>query len=140
MVLSVVARAFGIGAVSGLRSFTAPAAILATGANPWAGLFTWLAAGECVGDKLPIAPSRLSPPALAWRLISGASCGVVIAERNEMQGRVGFVAGAVGALAAAYAGYALRRYLTKRVGLPDFPVALAEDGIAVASARALTWA
>jgi uncharacterized membrane protein len=103
-------------------------------------LFTLLAAGECVGDKLPIAPSRLSPPALAWRLIAGGSCGVVIAERNAGEGRFGFAAGAAGALAAAYIGYQLRRYLTKKVGLPDFPVALAEDGIAVASARALTWA
>jgi uncharacterized membrane protein len=41
-------------------------------------------------------------------------------------------------LAAAYGGYGLRRYITKGVGLPDAPVALLEDAIAIFGARLAT--
>ncbi len=136
--VSPYVRAAGIGAVAGLRSFTAPAATLATGGSAWTGLVTALAAGECVADKLPFAPSRLQPPALLWRLVSGGSCGSALAGRADGSRMIGACAGALGALAAAYGGYGLRRYLTKGVGLPDAPVALFEDAIAVFGARVAT--
>ncbi len=138
MTVSPYVRATVIGAVAGLRSFTAPAATLATGGSAWTGIVTALAAGECVADKLPFAPSRLLPPALVWRIVSGGWCGGALAVRGDASRVAGACAGALGALAASYAGYGLRRYLTKGVGLPDTPVALLEDAVAVSGARVAT--
>ena len=74
-------------------------------------------AGEMVADKLPFVPDRTSPPALAGRMLSGA------------------LAGAAVAAASAHAGYRLRGYAAGR-GLPDLPVALAEDAAVLACGAA----
>jgi uncharacterized membrane protein len=71
-------------------------------------------------------------------VVSGGSCGGVLAVREDASRVAGACAGALGALAASYAGYGLRRYLTKGLGFPDTPVALLEDAIAVFGARVAT--
>ncbi len=129
-------RSLGIGAVAGLRSMTAPAATLRSGGSSWAPLATALAAGECLADKLPQAPSRLFPPALIFRILSGGYCGGEIAVRGNASRLGGTALGAAGAVAAAYGGYALRMYLTETLRLPGFPIAALEDGVAVVVARA----
>jgi uncharacterized membrane protein len=48
----------------------------------------------------------------------------------------GAVVGALAAAASTFAAYHLRRALTTGVGLPDLPVALAEDVAAVLLAEA----
>jgi uncharacterized membrane protein len=126
----------GIGAVAGLRSMTAPAATLLSAGNSWAPLAMALAAGELVADKLPQTPSRLLPAALLFRILSGAYCGGEIATRRHASRLTGSALGAAGAVAAAYGGYGLRKYLTETLRLPAFPVAACEDGIAVLAARA----
>jgi uncharacterized membrane protein len=132
---SAYLRAAGIGAVSGLRTFTAPAATLGARDNLWTGLVTALAAGEILADKLPMAPSRLLPPALAARIVAGGACGSVVAGRFEGSRAVGAVLGALCAIASAYAGYGLRMALTHGKWLPNVPAGLVEDGIAVWGAR-----
>src|SRR5438874_2141337 len=42
-------------------------------------VFTVLAVGELVGDKLPRTPNRISPMPLAARLIFGGLCGSIAA-------------------------------------------------------------
>ena len=130
------ARAAGIGAVSGLRTFSGPAATLAFGDSAWTGLVTTLAAGECLGDKLPFTPSRMSPPALIGRMFAGGICGGALVVRRGGGRLAGIAIGAAAAVAGAWLGYTIRRYLTTELGLPDAPIALVEDAVAIAGARA----
>jgi len=127
----------GIGAVAGLRTFTAPAAVHATGESIWAGPLFFVAAGELVGDKLPMTPSRLSAGPLVARLVSGGWCGGELAARADGARAIGIALGAAGAAAGAWLGYTIRAYLGER-GLPPFALAVVEDAIAIAGARAAT--
>jgi uncharacterized membrane protein len=133
----IYGRSLGIGAVAGLRSFTAPAAVHATGESIWAGPFFCVAAGELVGDKLPITPSRLAPGPFGARLVSGGWCGGELAARAGGTRVVGIALGAAGAAAGAWLGYTIRAFLGER-GLPPFGLAVLEDAIAIAGARAAT--
>ncbi len=139
--------AFLFGATAGLRTMTAPAVVCWAARFHWLSLdhsplafltytaslviFTLLAIGEWIGDKLPKTPSRLSAFPLLARLVSGALAGASLAITAGAPLAGGIVAGAVGAMAGAFAGYHLRRALTVRAGLPDLPVALLEDVVAV---------
>lgn len=133
-------KALGIGAVAGLRTMTAPAATLGARNSPWTGASRLLALAEYVGDKLPGIPSRLSPPALAARVISGGWCGGIVAARLDASRVAGIACGAVGALGGAWAGFTVRSYLTKSRGVPDAALALAEDALAAWGARLATTA
>jgi uncharacterized membrane protein len=130
-------RSLGIGAVAGLRTFTAPAAVHGTGESIWAGPLFCIAAGELVGDKLPMTPSRLAPGPFVARLVSGGWCGGELAARADGVRAIGIALGAAGAAAGAWLGYTIRAYLCER-GLPSFGLAVVEDAIAIAGARAAT--
>ena len=128
-----------LGFTGGLRTLT-PVAVLCWGAHlGWFSLahtpffflahpvsllvFTVLALGEYIGDKLPNTPSRVSAFPLIGRSAFGAACGAVLAT----------IAGAVpGGFQLGMP--LLRRSLTKGAGLPDLPVALAEDAVAIGGA------
>ena len=84
-ILPTVLLACAIGIIAGLRSMAAPAVVSWAARLRWpqlqatplafmemtavAYLFTLLAAGELIADKLPFTPSRLKPGPLAGRLI-----------------------------------------------------------------------
>ncbi len=131
MSASLILRAFAIGTVAGLRSMTAPAATLLENESVWAGPVAFAAVGEAIVDKLPFAPARTSPPALAVRMLSGALCGAALARRQRTAPLVAATIGAIGAIVGSYGGYAARGYLTKKRGLPDVLVAAVEDAFAV---------
>jgi uncharacterized membrane protein len=95
-------------------------------------IFTVCAIGELIADKLPKTPKRTAPAPLIFRLVMGALCGVVLAAAGHAAMGLGIVFGAIGALIGSFGGYLVRHALTSRAGLPDFPVALVEDLIAVA--------
>ncbi len=142
--------AAAIGAVSGLRAFTAPAAVsraasrglldMETPALEWmkspltSKILLGLAVAELVSDKLPFTPSRLQPGSLAARLVSGALCGAAVNAARKRPVVVGALVGATAALGAAFAGYHARQALTAHGDLPDMVVALVEDGVAVVTA------
>ena len=100
------------------------------------------AAGEMLADKTPFLPARVAPLPLAGRLGAGAAAGLITAltrptaPRHELV--VAGVAGAVGALAASFAAYHLRRALSSGVGVPDLLVALGEDALCLRLGRSLT--
>lgn len=136
-----LARAALLSAASGLRSSSGPA-FLARAASrgdlslpeglPLRLLRSPLAAalaGEMVVDKLPFVPDRTSPPALAGRMVSGALAGSLLFREAGRRAWAGALLGAAVAAASAHAGYRLRGHATGRLGLPDLPVALAEDAI-----------
>jgi len=94
-------------------------------------VFSLLAIGELIADKLPFIPSRTEPGPLVVRFVFGAACGVALALTGGAGWFAGALLGGIGGVAGAYAGYYLRRWLTLDRGLPDFPIAVLEDLVAV---------
>lgn len=141
---------FVLGFVNGLRTLT-PVAVLCWGAHlGWFSLahtpffflaspislivFTVLALGEYIGDKLPKTPSRVSAFPLIGRIVFGGACGAVLTVIAGASLFLGVLVGAAGAVVGAYSGFLLRRSLTKSGRLPDLPVALVEDAITLLGA------
>ena len=144
--MSVYFTALIFGIVAGLRTVTAPAAVswaARLGFLPLAGtglaflahpispiVFTVLALGEYVADKLPQTPSRRVPFQFGARLVSGGFCGAAVGLAHESL--VGaLVAGVVGSVMGTLAGSAARARLTRANGGKDWPVALGEDLLAI---------
>lgn len=90
-------------------------------------VFTVLALGEYVGDKLPKTPSRLSPGALIPRLLFGGLVGAILATSLQGSILVGAVLGIIGAVIGAFGGYNVRHYLVFHNNCRDWPVAILED-------------
>jgi uncharacterized membrane protein len=148
--MSLYLFALLIGVVSGLRTFTAPAAVswaaflgwlhlkgsplgfLSAVATPY--VLSFLALGELVADKLPRTPSRKAPVGFGARIVSGAFCGAAIAMAGGGVWVVGLVAGAAGAVIGTLGGYELRVRLVKAIGGRDLPIALLEDACAIGAA------
>ena len=136
-----------LGIVAGLRSMTAPAVVCWASHFGWLSLshsplnfltyrvslviFTLLALGEFIGDKLPNTPSRTSLFPLIARAVFGALAGAALVITAGASLAAGIVFGAAGAILGSFLGFFLRRTLTRSVGLPDLPVALLEDLVAV---------
>jgi uncharacterized membrane protein len=122
--------ALGIGFVAGLRTMTAPAAVaLIRHEGLLSPLLVAAALAEIAIDKWPKMPSRLLSPFIFVRLASGAACGLFL-----VGGIAAAVLGVVGALAGAHAGAWWRASMAKTGKIPDWPIALLEDAVAVALA------
>ena len=139
-----------LGLTTGLRSMT-PMAVLCwfsyfgdlpvdgtwaawTGHRTTAIIFTVLAVGELVADKLPRTPNRIAPGPLGARLVLGGLAGSIAATAMNGPGVEGVLLGVVGALLGAFGGFMVRRGLVEKIGCPDWPVALGEDVFAILSA------
>jgi uncharacterized membrane protein len=145
----VLVLAFLIGAVSGLRALTAPAAVAWAANRHWLGLqtsllswmgstsavaiFTVLALGELVIDKLPSTPNRTAVPGLIARGVFGGLSGAAVAAAGGQSIGVGAALGASGGIAGAFTGYNVRRRLVHALKIPDLAVALLEDAVAIAA-------
>jgi uncharacterized membrane protein len=134
-----------LGCVCGLRSMTAPA-VVAWGAHlgwlhlegsPLAFLankisvviFSLFAVGELIADKLPFIPPRIQAGPLGVRIVFGAMCGTALCLSSSASPILGALAGGLGGIAGAFAGYAYRRRFSLTV--PDLLLALLEDLVAV---------
>ena len=119
--------AFLLGCVTGLRSMTGPALVCWGAHFGWLHLvetrlgflertstlvvFTLLALGELVVDKLPNTPPRTALLGMSARIVLGATCGYALA-LSSGGGELLFAAAAVvGAVAGAFAGINFRRSL-----------------------------
>jgi uncharacterized membrane protein len=141
----ILVLTFVIGVVAGLRAMT-PLAVVAWGARlnmwvlvgthlawfgnaimPW--VFSVLAVGELINDKLPATASRKVPPQFIARILSGALCGAVVGAAQESL-VIGLIAGAVGAVVGTLGGAAVRGKLARMFG-NDLPAALLEDVVAI---------
>ena len=102
----------------------------------WAGtlvaacVFTVLAVGEWVGDKLPKTPNRTDLFPLLARLTFGGLVGALAATGVRGSLLEGVILGVLGAVAGTFVGFMLRRFFTHHCG-KDLPVAVGEDGIAL---------
>ena len=105
-------------------------------------LFTLLAIGEYVGDKLPKCPNRIDAGPLVARIVFGGLVGAIVVTSLHVSLVGGIVLGAISAIAGAFLGFHLRRFLTVGRGLPDIPIAHAEDtvtlGLAFVALRLVT--
>jgi uncharacterized membrane protein len=113
-----------LGLASGLRAFSAPAALVLR-RRPLTGparAVLAAAAGELIADKLPSMPSRLQRRGLTGRVLSSAFAG------HSVAGPAGAVTGVVSAVTSAVAGHRARAAISSPLG------AFAEDWIAIALA------
>jgi uncharacterized membrane protein len=140
--------AFLVGLVAGLRTMTAPAVVswsarlglLSVAGTPLAFMgykytpivFTLLAIGEIINDKLPKTPSRKSPPQFIARVLSGSLVGATVGAAGHAL-VIGLVLGALGAVCGTLGGAAVRGRLASAFGR-DLPAALLEDVAAIAIA------
>jgi uncharacterized membrane protein len=92
--------------------------------------------GELLVDKHPDTPSRLMPPVLFGRALSGALAGAALFSSSGRRGRSGALLGAATAVVSAHAGYHLRAQAGEHLGLPDPLIALLEDATVLASGAA----
>ena len=143
--MSILVYAFLIGVIAGLRALMAPTIVSWGAGLGWFSLagsslsfmaspitryiFSFLALGELVNDKLPKTPSRKVPPQFIARVVTGAFSGAVLgASRDSLIG--GLIAGAIGAVAGTLGGSAVRGALAKLAG-KDLPIAFLEDLVAI---------
>ena len=136
-----------LGVVTGMRTMTAMAALCwfaYRGDLPledtwafWAGklvtaiIFSVLALGEYVLDKLPKTPNRTAPPLLLARVLMGGLVGAIVAAGVNGSEFEGVILGVGGALIGTFGGYLIRREIVLRLGSKDWPVALIEDASAI---------
>ena len=137
--------ALGIGIVAGLRSLTAPA-VVAWGAHlGWLNLhgsplafmgsttaiavFSLLAIGELIADKLPMISRRTAPAPLIARFATGALCGACLCAAVGKSLLAGALLGGLGGIVGAFLGYGVRRRLDLHI--KDPLVAICEDAIAI---------
>jgi len=141
----VLFSAFLIGLVAGLRSMTPLAVVswsarlgaLALANTPLAFfgyrytpiVFTVLAIGELVADKLPKTPSRKAPPGFITRVVVGALAGAAIGATAKMLA-AGLLIGIVAAILGTLGGSSVRQKMAEAFGR-DLPAALIEDVAAV---------
>lgn len=139
-----------LGFVTGLRTMT-PMAVLCwfawLGYLPvdgtwafWAGkrvsvvIFTVLAIGELIVDKLPKTSNRTDPGPLAARLIVAGLIGAIVAASLNGPGFEGVFLAVACALAGTFCGFLLRREIVHWTGTKDWHVAMIEDVFAVGCA------
>ena len=143
----VLVLTFGIGLVTGLRTFTGVAAVAWAAHLGWISLsgsrlafmgskwvliiFTLLALVEYVTDQLPSTPARTVPMQLGARLVMGILAGACLAVAAVASLWVGAICAAIGVFVGTFGGYHARQGLVRSLKIPDIAVAIPEDLIAI---------
>jgi uncharacterized membrane protein len=147
-------QAAGLGALAGMRTFSAPVVISHVysrhpskllqnkpfgflQSSTTSKVFKVLGTGELIGDKLPFAPKRTNSGALIGRFLSGALCGAAVYKINRQQPVVGAIVGGAAAVSSAFGCMFLRIGLGKRTGIPDPVIGVLEDAIVIAAGTAI---
>ena len=115
-----------LGASSGLRTFSGPAALALHGrlGRGRARVAVIAAgAGELAFDKLPSAPARTHVSGLGARLATGSLSG------HRVAGPAGAVIGGAAAMGSAFGGLHLRTLLVEQLPVPDPVIGAVEDSI-----------
>src|SRR5258707_8933960 len=94
-------------------------------------IFTVLALGEFVADKLPRASNRTALGPLLVRVVVGGLIGAIVAAGLNGSEFEGTILGVGGALIGTFGGFLVRRELVSRLDCKDWHVALAEDATAI---------
>ena len=151
----VLGQIIGLGAVAGMRTMMAPALLSSAlkkrsskrlrrsrlrfmQSNSTATTLKVLAAGELIGDKLPMTPSRTEPAGLLGRSLSGALVGATVARTQRENYVLGASIGLLSAVASTYTFYYARKKLGEETPLPDILLAGLEDTLAIKVGKELT--
>jgi uncharacterized membrane protein len=95
-------------------------------------IFSLLAMGELIADKLPKTPKRTAPAPVVARILIGGLCGACLCEMlNQPPFVTGAVLGAIGAVIGTFGGYEIRRRVVTSLNIKNIFVAIAEDLIAI---------
>jgi uncharacterized membrane protein len=97
-------------------------------------VFTLLAAGEYIADKLGYSPRPTRPAILILRFFFGGLVGAIVAAGLNSSGIEGTILGVLGALVGAFCAYQLRHQLTRRIGCKIWHVTVSEDIFAIGCA------
>jgi uncharacterized membrane protein len=143
----ILALAFGMGVIAGLRALTAPAVVSWAAYLHWINLqgthlafmgsiiavviLTLAAIGEIVNDKLPRTGARTALPSVIVRMIMGGFAAATLTAGLGGSLWVGALLGVIGALVGTFGGYQVRTRTVKALHSPDFVIALIEDAVAV---------
>jgi uncharacterized membrane protein len=147
--------AIGIGIVAGLRSLLAPAIVAWAahlgslnlhgsplafmGSTATVAIFSVLAIGELVADKLPKTPKRTALAPLLARILTGGLCGASLCAVAGQSLPTGALLGGTGGVIGAFVGYEIRRRIVNNLHIKDIFVAICEDLVAIALAYFLVW-
>ncbi|MGI4853781.1 MAG: DUF4126 family protein [Janthinobacterium lividum] len=107
----------------GWRSFTANIVAVI--------IFTLMALGEYIGDKLPSTPSRTSPIGLIGRSMFGAFVALLLAQPLLLNPVTAILVGILGALIGTYGGWFVRVRSVAALKVPDWPIAVLEDCLTI---------
>lgn len=112
-----------LGAITGMRSMSGPAALALARGGMLTRVLPAMAAGEMFADKTAAIGDRTDALPLAGRAMMGALVGGVIARDARESLIAGASIGAAVAVAAAFAAFHARR----RLPLPSVPAGILED-------------
>ena len=147
---TAILQIIGLGFISGMRTTFAPAltahffskkpnAALAQSKlgfiqSPAAAIVTKLmAVAEIIGDKLPDTPDRTVAPQVMARVASGAFTGAVFSTANKDNVVKGILIGGATALAATFATFYARKYVSKNTFIKEPVTGAFEDAFAIES-------
>jgi uncharacterized membrane protein len=94
-------------------------------------IFSVLALGELIADKLPMTPKRTAPAPLMARVVTGALCGACLFAAAGKSFAAGAILGGTGGVIGAFLGYGIRKRLVNNLHIKDLVVAVCEDLFAI---------
>ena len=97
-----------------------------------------LTAGEIVGDKLPTTGDRIVPQQLTARAASGALVGATWYKSRGGSALKGALVGSLGAVAATFLTFYLRKSLSEKTGINTSILGAGEDALVLAGGVALS--
>lgn len=144
----------GLGLLTGIRILSGPALLLPSLLRPKHSFFSGLRPArpdrfvnivkflvllESIGDKLPIAPNRISKAPLLGRTIFGSLTGVMAFKALGRKDSLGLgysaVIGGAAAIAGAHAAYFLRKWVGRFGRTPEILAGLGEDLLVAQAGR-----
>ncbi len=139
--------AFIVGFATGLRTFTPLAFICWVAVWGWlplassrlhflgtatgATIVSVLALIELIGDKLPRTPGRTSTGPLSARILIASFAAAALSIGMGQSWIAAIICGAVASVAGAFAGFRYRTWITKKIALPGWIFAVAEDFVTI---------
>ena len=97
-----------------------------------------LTAGELVGDKMPQTGDRIEPQQLGARAASGALVGATWYKSQGGSAWKGALVGGLGAVAATFLTFYLRKGISEKTGVATSTVGAGEDALVLAGGVALS--
>jgi len=147
--LQVAAQCFVIGYVAGLRSMSAPAAMMnylveGRSEQPLPDFLKrrvndktrqnlyYAALGEMTVEKISALPPRTHQPGMGIRCTSGTACGALMAYTKSASPLYGAALGFAGAFVASHMGYAARQWISDNLHIHISLLGIPEDVLTAA--------